>query len=88
VFKAIELDADSRQRTGREVLLDADTRQSAIDMLLAQLNVPPASAIVDPSRTLVRVTDRLWTLVRGSAIQERGVSGSTRRAGAKHKQVR
>ena len=69
-------------------MLDADNRQSAIDALLAQLDVAPASAVVDPSRTLVRIGERLWTLVRGASAEERGLSGSQRRAGAKHKQVR
>jgi len=88
VFKAIELDAASRQRTGRELVLDTDNRQSAIDALLMQLDVPPATAVVDPTRTIVRVGERLWTLVRSAPPEESGLSGSQRRAGAKHKQVR
>jgi hypothetical protein len=88
VFKAIELDAGSRQRTGRALVLDADSRQSAVDALLAQLQVPPAFAVVDPTRTMVRIGEQLWTIVRGTSSEERGLSGSQRRAGAKHKQVR
>jgi len=69
-------------------VLDADNRQSAIDALLAHLQVPPASAVVDPSRTMVRIGERLWTLVRSTPLEEGGLSGAQRRAGAKHKQVR
>jgi hypothetical protein len=43
---------------------------------------------VDPSRTLVRIGERLWTVVKITPIEESGLSGSQRRAGAKHKQVR
>ena len=88
MFKAIELDAGSRQRTGRELLFDVEHRQAAIDALLTELTVPPGSAVVDPSRTMVRIGEQLWTIVRGSSSEERGLSGSQRRAGAKHKQVR
>jgi hypothetical protein len=88
MFKAIEVDATSRQRTGRELTLDADTRQAAIDALLATLSVAGEAAHVDPTRTVVRIGDRLWTLVRASPPREQGLSGSQRRAGAKHKQVR
>lgn len=69
-------------------MLDADNRQSAIDALLTQLEVSPATAVVDPSRTLVRIGERLWTLVRSTPAHETGLSGAQRRAGAKHKQVR
>lgn len=85
MFKAIELDATSRQRTGREVSLDADTRQSAISLLLTQLDVPAEAAQVDPTRTLIRIGDRLWTLVTTPRPEERS---PLRRAGAKHKHVR
>jgi hypothetical protein len=69
-------------------VLDADNRQAAIDALLVQLQIPPASAVVDPSRTLVRIGERLWTVVKITPVEESGLSGSQRRAGAKHKQVR
>jgi hypothetical protein len=88
MFKAIEVDAASRQRTGRELTLEADTRQAAIEALLSQLSMSSETAHVDPTRTVVRIADRLWTLVRTSPTQEQGISGSQRRAGAKHKQVR
>ena len=88
MFKAIEVDAISRQRTGHEVTLEADTRQAAIDALLVQLSVSSEAAHVDPTRTVVRIADHLWTLVRASPPREQGLSGSQRRAGAKHKQVR
>jgi hypothetical protein len=88
MFKAIELDAASRQRTGREFTLEADHRQAAIDALLGRLHVAPEAAVVDPSRTLVRIGERLWTLVRTAAAAERATDPSLRRGGAKHKQVR
>jgi hypothetical protein len=89
MFKAIEVDATSHQRTGRELALEAETRQAAIDTLLLQLGVAPGSAIVDPSRTMVRLGDRLWTLVSVAAANEpTDASASLRRAGAKHKRVR
>ena len=37
MFKAIEVNATSRRRTGREWALDADTRHGAVDALLRQL---------------------------------------------------
>ena len=88
MFKAIEVDATSRQRTGRELTLEAETRQAAIDALLAARGIAAEAAHVDPSRTVVRIADRLWTLVRASPIHEQDISGAQRRAGAKHKQVR
>jgi hypothetical protein len=91
VFKAIELDGITRQRTGREVQLDVDTRQAAVEALLAQLGVAPAVATVDPSRTLVLVGDTRWSIVAtAGATQQAPITESPglRRGGAKHKQVR
>jgi hypothetical protein len=87
MYKAIELDPDSRQRTGQEHVLDAATRQAAVDALLALLGATPATARVDPTRTLVQVDARLWTLV-AIAAPAASDSPSLRRAGAKHKRVR
>jgi hypothetical protein len=87
-FKAIELDATSRQRTGREYVLAADNRQAAIDALLALLGVRVEDARIDPTRTLVHVESRLWTLVMLAAPPRSGESSAMRRAGAKHKRVR
>ena len=87
MFKAIELDATSRQRTGREYVLSVDTRQAAIDELLRQLGKRPAEARVDPTRTLVDVGGALWTIVGARADAARDAPG-LRRAGAKHKRVR
>jgi hypothetical protein len=69
-------------------LLEADNRQAAISALLAELQVSVDAAVVDPSRTMIRISERLWTLVRSSSPEERSVKGSDRRGGAKHKQVR
>jgi hypothetical protein len=88
MFKAIELDATSRQRTGRELALEADNRQAAVEALLVALGLAPAAAVVDPSRTMVRVGEGLWTLVRTTAGPETPADPSLRRGGAKHKQVR
>jgi hypothetical protein len=87
MFKAIELDATSRQRTRREYVLDAETRQEAIDELLQRLGKTASEAHVDPTRTLVEVDRSLWTIVgaRAAAAQE---EPGVRRAGAKHKRVR
>ena len=87
-FKAIELDPVSRQRTGRETLLEAETRQAAIDALLSWLGVSPETARIDPSRTLVHVNSALWTLVGQSQPVAEKDSPSLRRAGAKHKHIR
>ena len=84
-FKAIELDAATRQRTGREHQLDCGTRQEALDELLRILAVKDAR--VDPSRTLVEVEGALWTLVAARPPVD-DVNSSLRRAGAKHKRVR
>jgi hypothetical protein len=75
MFKAIEVDATSRQRTGRELTLEAETRQAAIDALLAALGIATEAAHVDPSRTVVRIADRLWTLVRATPVHEHDISG-------------
>ena len=69
-------------------MLVADNRQSAIDALLAQLQIPLSNVVVDPSRTMVRIGEHLWALVRSTPARETGLSGAQRRAGAKHKQVR
>jgi hypothetical protein len=86
-FKAIELDSSTRQRTGRELALEAETRDAAIAALLTELAVPRPAARVDPTRTLVEVDGRLWTIVavRPAATRE---APSLRRGGAKHKHVR
>ena len=87
-FKAIELDALTRRRTGREHALSASTRQAAIDQLFELLSVGPPRAQVDPTRTLIRVDDRLWTLVNVRSNVPEAEAPSVRRAGAKHKHVR
>ncbi len=86
-FKAIELDAASRERTGRQYLLDSDTRQAAVEELLGLLEIPREQARVDPTRTLIEVDGRLWTLVAARPRSE-SISPSLRRGGAKHKSVR
>lgn len=86
-FKAIEVSAATRQRTGREYLLDSSTRQSAVDELLHVLAISVENARVDPTRTLVEVEGALWTLVAARPKPE-ATSASLRRAGAKHKRVR
>jgi hypothetical protein len=88
VFKAIELDGITRQRTGREVQLDVDTRQAAVEALLAQLGVAPTVATVDPSRTLVLVGDTRWSIVAVKQQAQITESPGLRRGGAKHEQVR
>ena len=87
MFKAIELDAATRRRTGRELALSVETRQAAIDDLLRQLGKRPSEARVDPTRTLVDVGDALWTIVGARAGAARDAPG-LRRAGAKHRRVR
>jgi hypothetical protein len=86
-FKAIELDASSRQRTGQEYALAAENRQEAIAELLRLLNATLDAARIDPSRTLVQVNAQLWTIV-GLTAAPSAESPSLRRAGAKHKRVR
>jgi hypothetical protein len=87
MFKAIELDGITRQRTGREFQFEVDTRQAAVDALLSHLEVAPEAATVDPSRTLVLVGDTRWSIVSvtRTIVTE---PPSLRRGGAKHKQVR
>ena len=86
-FKAIELDASTRQRTGRAQELDAVTRQGAVDDLLALLGVTSTDALVDPTRTMVHVGAMLWTIVAVQPSIDSAKSG-LRRGGAKHKHVR
>jgi hypothetical protein len=71
-------------------VLEAQTRAAAIDALLALLEAAPEAARVDPSRTLVQIGDRLWTIVASHEPRAPGVveAPSLRRAGAKHKRVR
>jgi len=86
-FKAIELDAGSRQRTGRAQVLDATTRQAAIDDLLRILGVSLSDVRVDPTRTMVQTAQSVWTIVAVQASADAARS-SLRRGGAKHKHVR
>jgi hypothetical protein len=86
-FKAIQLDPISRQRTGRQHVLSAETRQAALDELLQLLAVDRADARIDPSRTIIQLDAQLWTLV-GFTPPSTSDSPSLRRAGAKHKRVR
>jgi hypothetical protein len=89
MYKAIQLDLVTRQRTGAEHLLDVETRQAALDQLLALLATTPAAARVDPSRTMVQVGSELWTLVGLSAPRSPDApTAGQRRGGAKHKHVR
>jgi hypothetical protein len=89
MFKAIELDPATRQRTGREHTLQAETRHAAIDALLRLVAVTPEQARIDPSRTLVQVGAQLWTLVAAApASPPTDEASSLRRAGAKHRRVR
>ncbi len=87
IFKAIELDPASRQRTGREHALEAETRQAAIDELLGLLQTTAAEARIDPTRTLVQLHSQLWTIVGSSSSPPSTEPSSLRRAGAKHRRV-
>ncbi|HEY0583696.1 MAG TPA: hypothetical protein VGE94_16050 [Chloroflexota bacterium] len=87
-FKAIELDPISKQRTGRQHTLTAQTRQEAVDALLALLGATADTARIDPSRTLVQFDEQLWTIVGTTPAPSVGDSAALRRAGAKHKRVR
>jgi hypothetical protein len=87
-FKAIELDAVSHRRTGKEYVLAAENRQAAIAELLGLLNSTLEAARIDPSRTLVQVNAQLWTIVGLNPAAPAAESPSLRRAGAKHKRVR
>ena len=80
----------SKQRTGRELALEAETRQAAIDALLRALDTPLERARIDPSRTLVELDGQRWTLVAVPtlALDDASIPPSLRRAGAKHKHVR
>ena len=84
-YKAIELNAETHQRTGRQLTLDASNRQEAVAALLLSLRVPESEARVDPTRTIVAVGASLWTLVAPRASE---TPTPDRRGGAKHKQVR
>ena len=87
IFKAIELDPVSKQRTGREHALAVETRREAIDELLKLLDATRGAAQIDPTRTLIEVNAQLWTIV-GFPAPRASDSPSMRRAGAKHKRVR
>ncbi len=87
-FKAIQLDAVTRQRTGRELVLAAETRQAAVDELLALLQVTAGAARIDPTRTLIQLPGELWTIVGGSVSPPTTDPAGLRRAGAKHRRVR
>jgi hypothetical protein len=88
-FKAIALDPATRQRTGREVALTAETRRGAVDELLRLLQVDASDARIDPTRTLVQLPAELWTIVGASlSALPSDEASSLRRAGAKHRRVR
>jgi hypothetical protein len=85
-FKAVELDRTSRKPTGRAESFEADGRAAAVAHLLDGLGVAPATARVDPSRTLVDTGAALWTIVqltRPSSVEPPAL----RRAAAKHRHV-
>ena len=86
-FKAIELHANTRQRTGREYALESANRQQAVDELIRLLRVESGDVRVDPTRTMVHLGATLWTIVT-TATRIEDVPSSLRRAGAKHKRVR
>jgi hypothetical protein len=91
MFKAIEVHADSRRHTGREYVFNVDTRQAAIEALLGVLGRPTTDARVDPTRTMVKIDEFLWTIVAtaaGPATSTADEAPNLRRAGAKHKRVR
>ena len=87
-YKAIELDLGSRQRTGREIGLEVETRQAAVDELLKLLQIDAADARIDPTRTLVQVHSQFWTIVGVSNLPPSTDPSALRRAGAKHRRVR
>jgi hypothetical protein len=87
IFKAIQLDPVSKQRTGREHALAVETRREAVDELLNLLGATRGAATIDPTRTLVQFDAQLWTIV-GFPAPRASESPSLRRAGAKHKRVR
>ena len=87
-FKAIQLDPVSRQRTGHELALGAETRQAAVAELLALLQVTLGDVRIDPTRTLVQLPTELWTIVGGSLSPASTDPAGLRRAGAKHRRVR
>jgi hypothetical protein len=68
-------------------VLEAETRNAAVDGLLSVLGVARDAARIDPSRTLIEVNAQLWTIV-ALAAPKTIESPSLRRAGAKHKRVR
>jgi hypothetical protein len=87
-FRLIELHPRTKQRTGRQYDLSAETRQAALDESLGLLGATPETAVVDPTRTLIQAGNELWTLVGTTAGAAGGDSSALRRAGAKHKRVR
>lgn len=86
-FRLIELHPRTKQRTGRQYDLGAETRQAALDESLGLLGATVETAVVDPTRTLIQARGELWTLV-GTTAAASGDSAALRRAGAKHKRVR
>jgi hypothetical protein len=87
-YKAIELDPTTRQRTGGEHALQAETRQAAVDELLHLLGIDVANARIDPTRTLVQLDAQLWTIVGAAGSPGSAEPPGLRRAGAKHRRIR
>lgn len=85
-FKAIELRGG--QRTGREFQFEVETRQAAVDALVAELGLAPDVAHADPARMLVQIGDARWSIVATQKQTVVAENSSLRRGGAKHKQVR
>jgi hypothetical protein len=56
--------------------------------LLDVLGITPEQVQVDPTRTLIKMSATLWTLVNARSATAAPDSPSQRRAGAKHKRVR
>ena len=88
IYKAIELDPVTHQRTGGELALQAQTRQAAVAELLRLLQIDAADARIDPSRTMVQHGPRLWTIVGTPSSLPTAEPPRLRRLGPKHRHVR
>ncbi|MBV9358822.1 MAG: hypothetical protein JO023_25220 [Chloroflexi bacterium] len=87
-FRAVEVDARTRQPTGLVHELAAASRAAAVDQLLGILRQPAGAARIGPNARIIQLGDRAWLIVAvGETAPAREVAPRLRRAGAKHRKT-
>jgi hypothetical protein len=87
-FRAVEVDARTRQPTGLVHELAAASRPAAVDQLLGILGQPASAARIGPNARIIQLGERAWLIVAvGDTPSAPEVGPHLRRAGAKHRRT-